>query len=76
MSEKLERNSFKKLLYLNTSRMLVVLGYVPTHIDEKKFIHSNYKQQIEREIKGEQLMTRELALSPIKQNNNGGLYEQ
>lgn len=44
--EKRERNIFKKLYYLNSSRILQIVGYVPTQADERKFLFSNYKQFI------------------------------
>lgn len=44
--EKRDRNLFKKLYYLNTSRILQIVGYVPTQVDERKFLFSNYKQYI------------------------------
>ena len=28
---------------MNSSRMLKILGYVPTQSDEKKFLYSNYR---------------------------------
>jgi len=43
LAEKRSRNSFKKLFFMNTSRMLKILGYVPSQSDEKKFLYSNYK---------------------------------
>ena len=54
MQEKRIRNTFKKLYHLNTQRMLKILGYTPTQADERKFLFSNYKQKLERELKGEQ----------------------
>ena len=41
--EKRERNMFKKLYYLNTQRVLKIIGYHPSISDEKKFLFSNYK---------------------------------
>lgn len=53
MDEKRIRNTFKKIYHLNTQRMLRILGYTPTQADERKFLYSNYKQKLERELKGE-----------------------
>ena len=46
LAEKRDRNMFKKLYYLNTSRMLKIIGYHPNMSDERKFLFSNYKQSI------------------------------
>lgn len=47
--EKRERNLFKKLLNYRVARMLQVLNYYPSQSDERKFLHSNYRnrQQID-----------------------------
>lgn len=46
MVEKRERNLFKKLLNYRVGRMLKVLKYYPSQSDERKFLHSNYKNQM------------------------------
>jgi len=33
--------------------MLKILDYQPTSSDERKFLNSNYKQKLEKEMKGE-----------------------
>ena len=33
--------------------MLKILDYQPTTSDERKFLNSNYKQKLEKEMKGE-----------------------
>lgn len=44
--EKRERNIYKKLYYLNSSRILQIVGYAPNQADERKFLFSNYKEFI------------------------------
>lgn len=46
MIEKRERNLFKKLLNYRVARMLKVLKYCPSQSDERKFLHSNLKNQV------------------------------
>ena len=41
---------FKKLYYLNTQRVLKIIGYQPSVSDEKKFLFSNYKMNMEKNI--------------------------
>lgn len=53
LAEKRNRNSFKKLYYLNTKRILQIVGYVPTQVEEKKFLHSNKEQMVEKEVRNE-----------------------
>jgi len=45
--EKLERNIFKKFLHWRVGRVLDILEYCPTQSDERKFLHSNYRNQVE-----------------------------
>lgn len=46
LAEKRERNLFKKLFHLQTSRLLRILDYSPIEADERKYIHSNFKRAI------------------------------
>lgn len=62
--EKRKRQSFKRLYHLNTSRMLKILGYVPSSSDERKFLYSNYKQYMDKGGRSE-------LSSPLQSNNRG-----
>lgn len=82
-AEKRQRQSFKKLFHLNTQRMLKILDYQPTTSDERKFLNSNYKQKLEKEMNGEMLQdnyysTPDLNASSILNIGGGGpsLYDQ
>ena len=46
LREKRARNMFKKLYHLNITRTLRILGYLPSQSDERKFLHSNYKEHM------------------------------
>lgn len=43
IAEKRAKNLFKKLRHLHMTRMLTIIGYIPTEGDERKFLHANYK---------------------------------
>lgn len=53
MVEKRERNLFKKLQNYRVARMLKVLKYYPNQSDERKFLHSNYRNRIRTEARVE-----------------------
>lgn len=63
MIEKRERNLFKKLLHYRVSRMLKVLKYYPNQSDERKFLHSNYRNNLRNDAKAEGFATGRSSIS-------------
>jgi len=51
MREKSARNIFKKFYHLNMNRTMKILGYSPSALDERKFLHSHQRQQIDGRLR-------------------------
>ena len=53
MREKSVRNIFKKLYHLNMNRVMTIVGYSPSLLDERKLLHSQQRRQLDAGLREE-----------------------